>query len=55
MKKILKKRKNYDKPWQVPLYTKPKDQKNNNIQNKNNKKGSINDKTLKKNRKKAHF
>ena len=56
-KDVEKRRKNYDKPWQVPLYTKPKDpnSKNNNIKNKNNKKGSINDKPLKKEPPKSPF
>ena len=57
-KDIEKRRKNYDKPWQVPLYTKPKDpnsKNNNNIKNKNNKKGSINDKPLKKEPPKSPF
>ena len=56
-KDIEKRRKNYDKPWQVPLYTKPKDpnsKNNNNIKNKN-KKGSINNKSLKKEPPKSPF
>ena len=57
-KDIEKRRKNYDKPWQVPLYTKPKDpnskNNNNNIKNKN-KKGSINNKSLKKEPPKSPF
>ena len=48
-KDIEKRRKNYDKPWQVPLYSKPKD----NV--KNNKKGNINDKKLKKQPPKSPF
>ena len=55
-KDIEKRRKNYDKPWQVPLYSKPKDpnSKNNNNKNKNNK-NSINDKKLKKEPPKSPF
>ena len=45
-KDIEKRRKNYDKPWQVPLYTKPKDPNNKNKINKNG--NNINDKKLKK-------
>ena len=45
-KDIEKRRKNYDKPWQVPLYAKPKEANNKNkINNKGN---NINEKTLKK-------
>ena len=55
-KDIEKRRKNYDKPWQVPLYTKPKDPNSkNNFNNKNNKKGTINDKKLKKEPPKSPF
>jgi len=46
-KDIEKRRKNYDKPWQVPLFSKPRDpnsKNNNNI--RNNKKGTINNKKL---------
>ena len=49
-KDIEKRRKNYDKPWQVPLYTKPKDP---NSKYKNTKKG--NDKKLKKEPPKSPF
>ena len=60
-KDIENRRKNYDKPWQVPLYTKPKDQNsknyNNNNKYKNTKKGgnNINDKKLKKEPPKSPF
>ena len=59
-KDIERRRKNYDKPWQVPLYSKPKDPNsknnyNNNIKNKNNKKASFNDKKLKKEPPKSPF
>ena len=59
-KDIEKRRKNYDKPWQVPLYTKPKDpnvKNSNNFSNKykNTKKGNINDKKLKKEPPKSPF
>ena len=55
-KDVERRRKNYDKPWQVPLYSKPKDpnSKNNN-NNKNNKKSSINDKKLKQEPPKSPF
>ena len=55
-KDVERRRKNYDKPWQVPLYSKPKDpnSKNNN-NNKNSKKASINDKKLKKEPPKSPF
>ena len=49
-KDIEKRRKNYDKPWQVPLYTKPKEP---NSKYKNTKKG--NDKKLKKEPPKSPF
>jgi len=55
-KDVERRRKNYDKPWQVPLYSKPKDpnsKNNNNI--KNSKKASINDKKLKKEPPKSPF
>ena len=59
-KDVERRRKNYDKPWQVPLYSKPKDpnsSKNNNKFGKkiNNKKGNINDKKLKKEPPKSPF
>ena len=57
-KDIERRRKNYDKPWKVPLYSKPKDQNsksNNNIKTKNNKKASFNDKQLKKEPPKSPF
>ena len=54
-KDIEKRRKNYDKPWQVPLYSKPKEPNSKNNNNKNNKKGSINDKKLKKEPPKSPF
>ena len=59
-KDIEKRRQNYDKPWQVPLYTKPKDpnvrnSNNFNNKNKNTKKGNINDKKLKKETPKSAF
>ena len=57
-KDIEKRRKNYDKPWQVPLYTKPKDPNTRNSLNnnyKNTKKGNINNKKLKKEPPKSPF
>ena len=57
-KDIERRRKNYDKPWQVPLYSKPKDpnsKSNNHIKTKNNKKASFNDKQLKKEPPKSPF
>ena len=56
-KDIEKRRKNYDKPWQVPLYTKPKEQnsKNNNANNKNKNTKNIKDKKLKKEPPKSPF
>ena len=56
-KDVERRRKNYDKPWQVPLVSKPKDPNSkNNIKNKNNnKKGSINDKKLKQEPPKSPF
>ena len=59
-KDIEKRRQNYAKPWQVPLYTKPKapSSKNENNYNnkfKNTKKGNINDKKLKKEPPKSPF
>ena len=53
---VEKRRKNYDKPWQVPLYSKPKDPNSKNNNNKNNKlKNSINNKKLKKEPPKSPF
>ena len=53
---VEKRRKNYDKPWQVPLYSKPKDPNSKNNSNKNNKmKTSINNKKLKKEPPKSPF
>ena len=53
---VEKRRKNYDKPWQVPLYSKPKDPNSKNNNNKNNKmKTSINNKKLKKEPPKSPF
>ena len=55
-KDIEKRRKNYDKPWQVPLYTKPKDQNAPNNKYKNTtKKDTINNKKLKKEPPKSPF
>ena len=55
-KDIEKRRKNYDKPWQVPLYTKPKDQNAPNSKYKNTtKKDTINNKKLKKEPPKSPF
>ena len=58
-KDVEKRRKNYDKPWQVPLYSKPKDPNSKNNNNKfgknTNKKGNINDKKLKKEPPKSPF
>ena len=56
-KDIEKRRKNYDKPWQVPLYTKPKDPNaNNNNKYKNTKKGNtLDNKKLKKEPPKSPF
>ena len=52
---VEKRRKNYDKPWQVPLYSKPKDPNSKN-NNKNSKfKNSINNKKLKKEPPKSPF
>ena len=56
-KDVEKRRKNYDKPWQVPLYTKPKDQNGQNANNKfkNTKKGTIDNKKLKQQPPKSPF
>ena len=56
-KDIEKRRKNYDKPWQVPLYTKPKDPNtNHNNKYKNTKKGNtLDNKKLKKEPPKSPF
>ena len=58
-KDVEKRRKNYAKPWQVPLYSKPKDpnssKNNNKFNNKNNKKNNINDKKLNKEPPKSPF
>ena len=56
-KDVEKRRKNYDKPWQVPLYTKPKDQNGQNANNKfkNTKRGTIDNKKLKQQPPKSPF
>ena len=56
-KDVEKRRKNYDKPWQVPLYTKPKAQNGQNVNNKfkNTKKGTIDNKKLKQQPPKSPF
>ena len=56
-KDVEKRRKNYDKPWQVPLYTKPKGQNGQNANNKfkNTKKGTIDNKKVKQQPPKSPF
>ena len=55
-KDVENRRKNYDKPWQVPLYSKPKESNSKNFNNnKKNLKNSINNKKLKKEPPKSPF
>jgi katanin p60 ATPase-containing subunit A1 len=54
-KDIEKRRKNYDKPWQVPLYTKPKDPNMKNSNRNIGRGNNINDKKLKKQPPKSPF